>query len=148
MESDNFLNLTTQELGNEDLINLINQVYNDNTESISKSETEETILDFAQIELASFPTEVSISCGMTRQKVQYCPNVYHASMKLDVSKAIDFIINCVKTAPVGEKINTYVKLKRYHYKSLLSKINKHEDILRRALIERARADGAALPDDN
>jgi len=144
---DNYLNIDNEEVTNEDLITLIGEVYNDNSTDLLKELDEETIEQFAVIELSSFPTEITISAGMTRQKQQYQPNVYHASIKVDVQKSTDFIIDSVKNAPKGKKIDTYIKLKRYQYKSLLSKVDKHEDVLRRALIARAKADGAALPQD-
>lgn len=144
---DNYLNIDAAEVTNEDLITLIGEVYDDNSTDLLKELDEETIEQFAIIELSSFPTEITVSAGMTRQKQQYQPNVYHASVKIDLQRATDLIIASVKNAPKGKKIDTYIKLKRYQYKSLLSKIDKHEDALRRALILRAKADGAALPQE-
>ena len=144
---DNFLEIGIEELANEDLINLIGEVYDDNETDLRKTLDEDTILQFAVLELSSFPTEITISAGMTRQIQQYCPNTYHASVKVDIGRATDLIVDTVKNAAKGKRIDTYVKLKRYQYKSLLGKIEKHEDVLRRALISRASADGAALPED-
>ena len=144
---ENYLKIEFEESKNDDLLNLVGEVYDGNDTDILDELSEEDFLDYAVLELSTFPTELTISCGMTRQKQQFMPNTYHASIKIDIENSANHIVDAVRDAAPGIRVEKYIKLKKYMYKSLLSKIDKHEGMLRQALIKRAKEDGTALPND-
>ena len=106
--------------------------------------TEEDILLAAQMEMAGFPNEVSISAGETRQVKQYSPNNYHLSMKLDITDLKDVTLNSIQEASEGNVLSQYVKSKTMMYQSLSNKIERGESYLRDQISQMKSDDG--LPD--
>ena len=105
------------EVKEEDFIKYLAKITEAPTAAI-EGVSDDTLLAYAKIEMAFFPNEMTISAGMTRQKQQFCPNVYHASIKIDLSSAKESILQAVANANKGEKLIVYKDLKTFFLKCI------------------------------
>jgi len=141
-----YFNIEADEARGHDFIEHLSTVLEVSNKAL-ESMSDNNILAYAKIEMASFPSKITVSTGMTRQKQQFCPNSYHLSMEIDLSLAKEIIISEVAAAPAGEKLILYKDLKSFLYKSVWYKYSQHESLLRQNMGQRAKADGVALPGD-
>jgi len=99
------------------------------------------LMGILELDLNMSLTEVTISSGETRQVRQYEPNNYHASVKIDLSGTKETMLEAVKAAPVGSKIDVYAEQKRLLF-TLVSKKYEHFDrFLRQMFSDRQRDHG-------
>ena len=140
------LDISSDEVREEDFIKHIASIINDSKVNIDNV-PDDRVLTYAKLEMSTFPTEMTISCGMTRQRQQYSPNTYHATLKLDMTLTKKVILDAVANAPEGQRLAVYRDLKNFAYKSLFARYENHESVLRQRLEGRGKADGVALPGD-
>ena len=85
--------------------------------------------------------EMTISAGEKRQKFQFEPNDYHASMKIDLGNSWNVIFSRVKDAPPEERAEVYQNCKKLFYDLIQAQYQKHERYLRSLLQAQAKIDG-------
>jgi len=103
--------------------------------------SDEDILLAAQMEMAGFPDEITVSAGETRQVKQYSPNNYHLSMKIDITDLKDVTMDSIRAANSGNILTQYVKSKTMMYQALSSKIERGESYLRDQIAQMKSDDG-------
>lgn len=105
------------------------------------SATEDDVIIVAKMELSIFPSELTVSASETRQKAQYSPNSYFASMKLDLSDLKSIVLEAVESAPKGSRVETYIKYKSAFYNLVQTKVRQTSEMLRGTLHAQQRNDG-------
>ena len=71
--------------------------------------TEDELMAVFEYDLEMSPKQLTVSDSETRQVRQYESNNYHLSMQLDIGGCHDAIIHQVESAPLGEKVSTYLE---------------------------------------
>jgi hypothetical protein len=102
---------------------------------------EEDVETVAAFEMSIMPKEMSISAGEKRQIKQYSPNDYHASVKLDISKMSQILLERLAAAEYGKRLELYMTLKKSMYQVISETITRHDDYLREIMHRQQKADG-------
>ena len=94
-----------------------------------------------EYDLEMCPKQLTVSAAETRQVRQYESNNYHLSMQLDIGGCHDAIIHQVESAPLGEKVSTYLEAKKLLYTMIREKYSRNENYLRDMIRVQKTEDG-------
>jgi hypothetical protein len=97
-----------------------------------------------EMDISVMPLTLNVSYSEKRQKTQYNPNDYFASMQLDVSDLGKIVLGAVKAAPEGEKLNAYIKNKRILYQMIEDKISMNREFLKECVHAQQQEDGISI----
>jgi hypothetical protein len=103
--------------------------------------TEKELMAVFEYDLEMCPKQLTVSAAETRQVRQYESNNYHLSMQLDIGGCHDAIIHQVETAPLGEKVSTYLEAKKLLYTMMREKYSRNENYLRDMIRVQKTEDG-------
>jgi hypothetical protein len=103
--------------------------------------SEEQLVDILELDLAFGIGEITVSAGETRQFRQFEPNNYHATIKFSLENVQAKVVDKVRNAPAGTKLDVYQSQKQLLYKIIQLKLNRNERFLRNFLQEQEKLDG-------
>jgi hypothetical protein len=133
--------ITTEEIKNSEMYSKVHDIFSKIDDGKDVEVSDEELLFAVKMELSLIMTEITISAGEKRQKTQFNPNDYFGSVKLDVSEASRTILERVMDAPLGSKVETYIKSKKYFYSLIAERFSTHEDFIRNLIQNQQRSDG-------
>lgn len=134
--------ITTQDVGiSNAMTKRVTELFKEIGESTVS--TDDLILAI-EMDISVIPLTLSISYSEKRQKTQYNPNDYFASMQLDVSDLGKIVLGAVKATPEGERLNAYIKYKRILYQMIEDKILMNREFLKECVHAQQQEDGINL----
>ena len=137
--SDNIFPENISQVNRSRITELAASVYNVDEETLTK----EQIRNVIQMDMATFPTKLSVSAAATRPtEVKYSTNNYHTSIEIDLQK-VDEVIrsNLAGIEDKGEVIEAYLAMKSALFNLIRIKHEGTENYLRELLDAAMTKDG-------